>query len=942
MISPKKPTNEKQRLDELYSYQILDTAIEQSFDDITKIAAQICDSPISLVSLIDQDRQWFKSHHGLDVSETARDLAYCAHAIHSPQDLLEVSDAFKDERFHDNPLATGEPHVRFYAGAPLVSSSGYALGTLCVIDHQPKSLTEGQKEALWALSRQVSALLELKKSNRILEETRVAQSQTEQTFRDRLERIGDMVYELDPKGKFIYVNPVLIRISGFPEDELLNMHFSELVYESDIERVTEYYIRILKNKEVSSYLEFKMKGVNGPVWVGQTVEIEFDDWQGIHIYGVARNIQELVEARDRMEKSEEKYRWLSEYSADMICLHEPDGRYKYLSSSVKDLLGYEQDELIGVSLYDLIHPDLFHTFKSQVDVKSLNEYGFSGIESRLRKKDGSYVWVEFYAKPIYNEKQEVVSIQSSTRDISKRRKFDEAIQRAMRLAENAKQEAIASAKAKENFLSTMSHEIRTPLNAILGVTNLLLMEELEQKHLDHLNLLKFSGENLLSLINDILDYNKIESGKIDFEKVDFNLREVLINLKQSVMPEVDKKGLELVLNYDEQLPNMFVGDSVRITQIINNLLSNAVKFTEEGFIKLDISLIERKGSVAQIRFEIHDTGIGVASANQSVIFENFAQASDDTTRKFGGTGLGLAITKKLLLLMGSKISLDSELGYGSIFYFDIELPIGNELDVLPDTKSGSSVFENVADRDIHILVAEDNRANQIVLEKFLQKWGMKVEFVENGRLALERSKIECYDLILMDLQMPEMDGYQATQEIRKLSTTYGQNLPIIALTASALLDVRKKVKELGMTDYITKPFNPEELYKKILKNTGKVLKRLVSPINDPISLRLHELSEGDLDFKKELTQHYLDQYEGFMSSFSKAMKELDEKMLKEACYGIKTSNEVLEYTALDRVIESAQQAMLGQGISKEQSIEEATRAYESITATLRDILSHEL
>ncbi|UXX79708.1 PAS domain S-box protein [Reichenbachiella carrageenanivorans] len=941
MIAPKNPANEKERLVELYSYHILDTAIEQSFDDITKIAAQICDSPISLVSLIDKDRQWFKSRHGLEATETPRELAYCAHAIHSSQDLLEVPDAFEDERFHDNPLAIGDPHVRFYAGAPLVTTSGYALGTLCVIDHQPKKLTKGQKEALWALSRQVTALLELKKSNRILEETKLAQSQTEQTFRNRLERIGDMVYELDPKGMFIYVNPVLVRMSGFSEEQLLKMHFSNLVHESDAKRVSNYYVHTLKNKIRSSYLEFKMKGENGPVWVGQTVEIEFDGALGVRTFGVARNIQELVEARDRMEKSEAMYRLLSEHSTDMICLHEPDGRYSYLSSSVKDLLGYEPEELIGVSLYDLIHPDLLDKFKTEVHSKSIDNQSFTGVESRLRKKDGTYVWVELYYKPILNENNEVISLQSSTRDISKRRKYDDAIQVAMKLAEKAKLEAIESAKAKENFLSTMSHEIRTPLNAILGVTNLLLMEELEQKHLDHLNLLKFSGENLLSLINDILDYNKIESGKVDIEKVDFDLSEILMNLKQSVMPEVNKKGLELVLQYDEQLPNIFVGDPIRVTQIISNLLSNAIKFTEEGFIKIDVTLGEKKEGMAQVHFEIHDTGIGIEPDNQSLIFENFAQASDDTTRKFGGTGLGLAITKKLLLLMGSEIHLDSELGYGSIFYFDIHLPIGNASDVDGEIKNNLLVFENVAHRNIHLLVAEDNRANQIVLEKFLQKWGMKMDFVENGRLALERSKTERYDLILMDLQMPEMDGYQATQAIRKLSTTYAQHLPIIALTASALLDVRKKVKELGMTDYITKPFSPEELYKKILKNLGKVLKRTAIIEDNPIHLRLHELSEGDVEFKKELTAHYLDQYEGFINKYLLAMTESNEKLLQEACNGIKTSNEVLGYHGLDSVINDAHQALLDQGKSKEAIIQEATKSNETIIATLRDILSSE-
>ncbi|SMD33680.1 PAS domain S-box-containing protein [Reichenbachiella faecimaris] len=812
MKKPEIPSNEKERLAELKSYEILDTALEQRFDDITKIAAFICETPISLVSLIDKDRQWFKSRHGLNASETPRDLAYCAHAIHTPEDILEVPDAYEDERFYDNPLATGDPHVRFYAGAPLVSSNGYSLGTLCVIDHEPKTLSDAQREALWALSRQVTALLELRKTNLHLEESKKEQIHAEKTFRDRIERIGDMVYELNTEGYFIYVNPALVRESGFSEKQLLEMHFSDLVDSGDAERVSKHYIDILKNHTRSSYLEFKMKGANGPCWVGQTVEIEFQDDVGVRTFGVARNISE-------------------------------------------------------------------------------------------------------------------------------RRKYDEAIQEAMQLAEKAKQEAIESAKAKENFLSTMSHEIRTPLNAILGVTNLLLMEELKKEHLEHLNLLKFSGENLLCLINDILDYNKIESGKVELEKAEFNLKEILTALKQSLAPEIGKKGLEMTFMYDETLPQRFIGDSVRITQIINNLLSNAIKFTDEGFIKLSVTQLEKRGEEVQVHFEVHDSGIGIEKANQSIIFENFEQASDDTTRKFGGTGLGLAISKKLLQLMDSQIELDSALGFGSIFSFDLILPIGNQKSPESNEKFVQPEFDNLADLKIHILVAEDNRANQIVLEKFLVKWGIKMEFVENGRLALERSKTELYDLILMDLQMPEMDGYQATKAIRKLNSVYAQNLPIVALTASALLHVRKKVKELGMTDYITKPFDPEELYKKILKYRGKVMKKHAVSTDHPIGLKLLKLADNDQDFVKELAEHYLEIYQNFLSDFLEAMDNADEKLIKQTCDSIKTSNEVLGISSLPQLMNEVPRILLEKGNKKGQLIEKIKKACEEITAALRHIMS---
>lgn len=939
MKTPEIPENEKERLAELRSYGILDTALEQSYDDITKVASFICQSPISLVSLIDEDRQWFKSRHGLDVSETPRNLAYCAHAIHSPNVILEVPDAFEDERFHDNPLATGDPHVRFYAGAPLVSSNGHSLGTLCVIDHKPKKLTDQQREALWALSRQVTALLELRKTNRQLEESKKEQANAEKTFRERIERIGDMVYELNTEGHFIYVNPALVRESGFSEGELLGMHFSDLVDPSNAERVSKHYIDILKNQTRSSYLEFKMKGPDGPIWVGQTVEIEFKEGVGERTFGVARNIQELVETREQLLEREEMYRLLSEHSKDMICLHQPDGTYSYLSSAVQDMLGYKQEELIGKSPFDYVHPDLVEKLKEEIREAATRGESQAGVESRLRRKDGSYLWVEFYSKPILNDKNEIISIQSSTRDISRRKKYDEAIQEAMELAEQAKQEAIASAKAKENFLSTMSHEIRTPLNAILGVTNLLLLENLEEKHLEHLRLLKFSGENLLSLINDILDYNKIESGKIELEQAEFNLKEVLTTLKQSLTPVINDKGLEMVFTYDKKLPERFVGDSVRIIQVINNLLSNAIKFTEDGFIKLMVTLVEKNDEHALMHFEVHDSGIGIEKANQSIIFENFEQASDDTTRKFGGTGLGLAISKKLLQLMDSHMELDSELGFGSIFSFDLTLPIDKKKNLKSKETFVQPEFDNLSDLQINILVAEDNKANQIVLEKFLMKWGIKMEFVENGQLALERSKTELYDLILMDLQMPEMDGYQATKAIRKLNSTYAQNLPIIALTASALLNVRKKVKELGMSDYITKPFDPEELYKKILKYRGKVIKKTAVSTDHPIGIKLFKLADNDHDFVKELAEHYSETYQSFLSHFLKAMENGDEKMLYEACESIKTSNDVLGITSMNTALDLAHQALREKGSKQENVTMEIRKISEDIASALRHIKS---
>jgi PAS domain S-box-containing protein len=385
----------------------------------------------------------------------------------------------------------------------------------------------------------------------------------------------------------------------------------------------------------------------------------------------------------------------------------------------------------------------------------------------------------------------------------------------------AKQKSEDAAKAKQQFLSTMSHEIRAPLNTVLGTIHLLLQENPRSDQMEYLNSLKFSGENLLVLINDILDLSKIESGMVRFEQSDFDVTELINDIKQSFLFKTEEKGIELKIHIDPEIPELLVGDPMRLTQILTNLTGNAVKFTEKGSITMDLNLKKETAENVEIEFSISDTGIGIPKSNLKNIFESFTQASTDTTRKYGGTGLGLAITKKLIELQNRKIFVKSVVGKGSKFYFSLNFPkIQTNKPV--QKLVGPEVSYNQL-KGLHILVAEDNEINYIVAKKLLEKWGVVVDHAENGKVAIDKLNRKDYDIVLMDLNMPVLSGYEASKIIRNSKNEKCKNIPILALTASMKIDIQQKIEKAGITEYILKPFNPNELYDKILSESKKTM-----------------------------------------------------------------------------------------------------------------------
>lgn len=380
----------------------------------------------------------------------------------------------------------------------------------------------------------------------------------------------------------------------------------------------------------------------------------------------------------------------------------------------------------------------------------------------------------------------------------------------------AKEVAERSTQAKSLFLSNMSHEIRTPLNGIISITDIMLHEAGEENISDMLNTVKYSADHLLGIINDILDFSKIESGKVTFENIKFNLKTLLDNLVKVMKFKAEEKNLSFYLELDDDVPEFIIGDKVKLNQILTNLIGNAFKFTLKGFVKIKVSCIEKPAhEKVKLLFSVQDSGIGIPTDKIDSIFQSFTQSAQSITRKFGGTGLGLTITKRLVELQGGEIRVDSKEGVGSNFEVIISTKYASQ-----DDKAMKSEVKVVRDSLIgkNVLVVEDNQVNQFVAVKILKSWGVNTRICENGLEATKLLSHENFDLVLLDLHMPVMDGYEACTIIRnKASMVLNHEVPVIALSADAFTDNKQKIFDVGMDDFSTKPINQNELYGKMHK-----------------------------------------------------------------------------------------------------------------------------
>ncbi|MHA6248469.1 PAS domain-containing hybrid sensor histidine kinase/response regulator [Pontibacter sp. CAU 1760] len=486
----------------------------------------------------------------------------------------------------------------------------------------------------------------------------------------------------------------------------------------------------------------------------------------------------------------------------------PDGTIVKINATLLNWLGFRPEEVLRKQKLQDLFPIGGKMYYETHFGPLLQMQGYvNEVNFDLRCKNGKLLPVLLNSRMLKDATGEPLLFRTTFFDITDRKVYEQELLRA-------KREAEAASKVKAEFLSTVSHEIRTPLNAIVSIANLLKGTRYTPEQKEFISTLKLSADNLLHLINDILDYSKIESGRVELAERDMNLKELVDSLLYGLSVTAEEKGLSLKAEIDKRLPAQLIGDPIKISQVLTNLLSNAIKFTSEGTVILKVRVLKSTPEDVLLAFQVVDTGIGIPEDKLEKIFQEFTQADYDINLKYGGTGLGLSISQKLLQLYGSKLTVESVHGKGTTFSFHLQLKIGEESTV----EEKRQAIDPYAVQDIsgvYLLLVEDNPVNVMVISKYFEKWGVTFDVATNGFEAIDLALQHDYALVLMDLQMPEMDGYTASAVIRKQPDSKYKHLPIIALSASAQYDFRERMQEAGMNDFVNKPFDPEELRNKI-------------------------------------------------------------------------------------------------------------------------------
>lgn len=795
--------NEARRIDSLRRCTILGTPAEQAYDDLTKLAASIAGAPIAVVSLIYPDRIWFKSRVGVETDSIPHEDSFCMHAVASEEPLI-VGDAMQDPRFCNLPGVKGPPHVRFYAGVPLVLDDGTRPGVLCVLDTRPRSMTPHLIESLRMVARQVSAHLSLRKAIADLRIESEAKRQNEERYRAALAGSLDAFFLLrcvrDDSGQiadfeFIDTNAQALMMLRMREEDIIGRRLGEVFPQSrELGYFQRYVDAVHSGRSFQEERTGRHKAIEGRLLQMQIVPLK----DGVAI--TARDVTEQRDAMRAIRESEERFDLAVRGSSDGIWDWDvPSGRL-WVSARYMELTWREaRSQVIPIQSWEAdLHPDdRDRVLKTLAD--HLAQKGPYDNEYRLRVAPGEYRWFRARGQALWDSSGNAVRMAGSLSDIEARKQAEQAL-------EIARNEAEAANRAKSEFLANMSHEIRTPMTAILGYADLLREDPDASTDVggrsEILNTIQRNGEHLLTVINDILDLSKIEAGRMSIEWRPASPVQILEEVCGTMRHRAVDKGLSLNVEVG-RIPEFILTDATRLRQILINLIGNAIKFTREGTVTVLMDHIDSPRS-PRLRIRVIDTGIGIAPDRLGQLFTPFGQADSSMARRFGGTGLGLVISRRLAQALGGDMTVHSTPGLGSTFTAEVGAFAADESVVPREAPSRGAERATVTRSGLRILLAEDGVDNRRLLVHLLRRAGHTVEAVENGRDAVDRisrSSGASFDVVLMDMQMPDMDGYAATEELRRRGCT----LPIIALTAHAMSGDRQRCLASGCDDYLTKP-----------------------------------------------------------------------------------------------------------------------------------------
>ena len=819
------PSNEVNRVAALHALKVLDTPAESEFDALVKAAALVCGVPIALISLIDNDRQWFKARIGLDATETPRNLAFCAHAILDEQ-IFEVANALKDPRFAGNPLVTEAPDIRFYAGAPLTLSTGERIGTLCVIDRESRQLDAKQRETLKCLAETVAAMLERRVQARHAAALQLELDKEQAALRDSEKRYQSMVEAMisgfvlqDAEGAILSCNRSAETLLGLSYEQLIGRKSIDPSWHCVHEDLTLWpgdthpsMVALRTGKAVCDAVMGVYKPDGQITWITINAQPMWtaDSDQPHQIVTSFADITARKRAEDELRQRKRFLQTLTQALPGMISYWDQSWTCQFSNAAHNKRFDKTAQQMRGIHVCDLFDPVLFEKNRPRF------EAAFAGEAQRFERTfalpDGSlsHLVVE-HIPDIANGK--VVGVVVMVTDVTEIKARQLEVEQLNKELKHSTALAKDASLAKSRFLANMSHEIRTPLNAVLGMLSLLERSDLSFQQTDYVTKSRGAANSLLGLLNDILDLSKVEAGKLVLDAQPFLLDQMMRDVAFILSSYVGAKQIDVLFDIDPSIPAVLVLDADRLRQVLINLAGNAVKFTTRGVVVIGIRLLgltrhAAEGGAAQLEFAVRDTGIGIAKEVQALMFTDFTQAEASTTRKFGGTGLGLAISQRLIKMMGGVIELSSELGKGSTFSFVLNAPLPAAFtDALPATRQ-----DGLSPRCT--LVVDDNAVAGDLIAGMVRSWNWPVKVARSGQRAMEllgpcdaREPFP-FQVIYLDWDMPDMDGWQLAGKIRDLARQRGAAQPTIVMVSGQAREflAQRTLQEQSLLDaFLVKP-----------------------------------------------------------------------------------------------------------------------------------------